>query len=191
MRYRHGDSDFVRVARQQDFLRALREQVSPNDLLGQIEHVAKVVGKAIVTAGFSHSADRVIELAKLIGFSQGKPLRQVKFRATSTNFALKGGSYVTSTPALEQRDARRLPQRRRKSRQTEAERRRIRAATATTTRMPTRAARRARRRPRSASPRSGSTGEAELAKGTINMPLHVLYPSLQTASSTRAAGARL
>ena len=101
VRYRHGDSDFVRVARQQDFLRALREQVSSSDLLGQLEHVADVVGKAIVTAGFSSSADRVIELAKLIGFSQGKPLRQVKFRATSTNFALKGGSYVTSTPALE------------------------------------------------------------------------------------------
>ena len=57
VRYRHGDSDFVRVARQQDFLRSLREQVSPENLLGQVEHVAKVVGKAIVTAGFSHSAD--------------------------------------------------------------------------------------------------------------------------------------
>ena len=101
VRYRHGDSDFVRVARQQDFLRDLREQVSPEDVLGQVEHVANVVGKAIVTAGFSRSADRVIQLAKLIGFSQGKPLRQVKFRATSTNFALKGGSYVTSTEALE------------------------------------------------------------------------------------------
>ena len=30
VRYRHTDSDFVRVARQQDFLRDLREQVSPN-----------------------------------------------------------------------------------------------------------------------------------------------------------------
>ncbi len=102
VRYRHGDSDFVRVARQQDFLRDLREQVSSEDLIGQLKHVANVVGKAIVTAGFSPSAEQVIELAKLIGFSQSKPLRQVKFRTTSTNFPLKGGSYVTSTPALEQ-----------------------------------------------------------------------------------------
>ncbi len=29
VRYRHTDSDFVRVARQQDFLRDLREQISP------------------------------------------------------------------------------------------------------------------------------------------------------------------
>src|SRR5664279_5611643 len=101
VRYRHGDSDFVRVARQQDFLRALREQISPEDVAGQIHHVAKAVGTAIVTAGFSASADQLIQLAKLIGFSQGKPLRQVKFRAASTNFALRGGSYVTSTSAME------------------------------------------------------------------------------------------
>ena len=43
VRYRHGDSDFVRVARQQDFLRALREQISPEDVIGQIDKVAKAV----------------------------------------------------------------------------------------------------------------------------------------------------
>jgi LCP family protein required for cell wall assembly len=180
VRYRHGDSDFVRVARQQDFLRALREQVSAEDLLGQVEHVAKVVGKAIVTAGFSSSADRVLELAKLIGFSQGKPLRQVKFRATSTNFPLKGGSYVTSTEALEsatlddflngtQKVAKPKP---RVARPNGRGRRRSRGKRSST--------------PTAASlglTSSGSTGEAELAKGTINMPMKVLYPSLQTASS--------
>ena len=31
VRYRHTDSDFVRVARQQDFLRDLREQIDPGD----------------------------------------------------------------------------------------------------------------------------------------------------------------
>ena len=51
VRYRHGDSDFVRVARQQDFLRDLREQISPEDVLGQLDNVAKAVGHAIVTAG--------------------------------------------------------------------------------------------------------------------------------------------
>jgi LCP family protein required for cell wall assembly len=102
VRYRHTDSDFVRVARQQDFLRDLREQISPENVAGQLDTVAKAVGHAIVTAGFSSSADQLIQLAKLIAFSQAKPLRQVKFRAASTNFPLKGGSYVTSTPELEQ-----------------------------------------------------------------------------------------
>jgi LCP family protein required for cell wall assembly len=180
VRYRHGDSDFVRVARQQDFLRALREQVSPSNLLPQVEHVAKVVGKAIVTAGFSHSASRIIDLAKLIGFSQGKPLRQVKFRATSTNFALKGGSYVTSTKELEQQTLedflngdekvekpKSSPPRKTSSRKSHGHKRAHHASA-----------------PTAASLGLASTptsGDEELAKQTINMPMRVLYPSLQTA----------
>jgi polyisoprenyl-teichoic acid--peptidoglycan teichoic acid transferase len=180
VRYRHGDSDFVRVARQQDFLRSLREQVSPENLLGQVEHVAKVVGKAIVTAGFSHSADRVIDLAKLIGFSQGKPLRQVKFRATSTNFPLKGGSFVTSTKSLEQATlndflngdetvSQPKPSRTHRAHPAHGRKRGHRASA-----------------PSAASLGLTSTptsGEEELAKQTIGMPLRVLYPSLQTSAS--------
>jgi polyisoprenyl-teichoic acid--peptidoglycan teichoic acid transferase len=179
VRYRHGDSDFVRVARQQDFLRSLREQVSSSDLLGQLEHVADVVGKAIVTAGFSSSAHRVIDLAKLIGFSQGKPLRQVKFRAASTNFALKGGSYVTSTPAMEratlddflhgdEKVAVPKPAPRPRARHSHHSHGHHASA------------------PSAASlglAPTPSTGDEELAKQTVSMPLRVLYPSLQTASS--------
>src|SRR5437870_8111939 len=99
VRYRHEDSDFVRVARQQDFLRDLREQISPEDVLGQIDTVAKAVGGAIATT-FHDSAGQLIELAKLVAFSQGEPLRQVKFQALNANAQLGGGSYVTSTPPL-------------------------------------------------------------------------------------------
>src|SRR6202451_1897223 len=85
VRYRHTDSDFVRVARQQDFLRDLREQIDPAEEVDQIETVAKAVGRAISTT-FHASADELIELAKLIAFSQGKPLRQVKFQSADINF---------------------------------------------------------------------------------------------------------
>lgn len=98
VRYRHTDSDFVRVARQQDFLRDLREQVSPE--LGNVNKVAKTVGHAIST-NFSPSASILLELAKLIGFSQSKPLRQVKFQTENVDYMLNGGSYVTSSSALE------------------------------------------------------------------------------------------
>ncbi|HWY17953.1 MAG TPA: LCP family protein [Solirubrobacteraceae bacterium] len=102
VRYRHTDSDFVRVARQQDFLRALREQISPSNELGQIDTVAKAVGHAI-SSTFHASASELIELAKLIAFSQAKPLRQVKFRTSNVNFqGANGGSYVTSSAELEQ-----------------------------------------------------------------------------------------
>jgi LCP family protein required for cell wall assembly len=101
VRYRHQDSDFVRVARQQDFLRDLRGQVSAEDVLGQIDAVAKAVGHAVATT-FNASAGELIELAKLVAFSQAKPLRQVKFQALNANAKLNGASYVTTTPELDQ-----------------------------------------------------------------------------------------
>jgi LCP family protein required for cell wall assembly len=101
VRYRHTDSDFVRVARQQDFLRDLREQINPADQLGQLDTVAKAVGHAI-TSTFHASSEELIELAKLIAFSQSKPLRQVKFQTTNVDALVHGGSYVTSNSTLEQ-----------------------------------------------------------------------------------------
>jgi LCP family protein required for cell wall assembly len=99
VRFRHFDSDLVRVARQQDFLRDLREQVSPE--IGSIDRIAKAVGHAIRT-NFKASASELILLSKLIAFSQTKPLRQVKFRYSSADFTGPSGeSFVTSTPELE------------------------------------------------------------------------------------------
>jgi LCP family protein required for cell wall assembly len=99
VRYRHGDSDFIRVARQQDFLRNLREQVPVGNLIGEIDKVSKAVGKA-VTSTFHSSADQLIELGKLAAFSQQKPLRQVKFQFDSASTMIGGESYVTSSPRL-------------------------------------------------------------------------------------------
>ncbi len=100
VRYRHDDSDFVRVARQQDFLRDLREQIDPSDELGEIDNVAKAVGHAIRT-NFPASPQELILLTKLIAFSQSKPLRQVKFLAANDDYQLNNADYVTSTPELE------------------------------------------------------------------------------------------
>ena len=180
VRYRHGDSDFVRVARQQDFIRALREQISPENVIGQIDRVAKAVGKAIVTSGFNRSAGQLIELAKLIAFSQGKPLRQVKFQASSTNFPLKGGSYVTSTPTLEratlndflngdEKVAKPKPAPRPSSHSHHHHSRAHGSSSPSAASLGLAA--------------SGSAGDEEIAKGTIDMPVQVLYPSLQVASS--------
>lgn len=99
VRYRHGDSDFVRVARQQDFLRDLREQVPVGNVIGEMERVSKAVGKAIVST-FKSSTSELIQLAKLVVFSQQRPMRQVKFAVDSANELLGGVSYVTASPAL-------------------------------------------------------------------------------------------
>jgi LCP family protein required for cell wall assembly len=178
VRYRHGDSDFVRVARQQDFLRDLREQVSTGNLLGQFEHVAGVVGKSIVSAGIGQSNRAVIDLAKLIAFSQKKPLRQVKFRALDANAAVKGGSYVTSDKHLERATLDDFLHGDEKV--SEVEPKPAPAPTHSSS-----------HHHHSSTPSAASLGLAatpmggdeELAKGTVNMPLHVLYPSLQTTGS--------
>ncbi len=100
VRFRHFDSDFVRVARQQDFIRDLREQINPE--ITQIDKIAKAVGHAIhSTLGDSNA--EFIEAAKLIAFSQHKPLRQVHFLSSDVNAQFGGGSYVTSTPELEKK----------------------------------------------------------------------------------------
>ncbi len=68
VRYRHTDSDFVRVARQQDFLRDLREQVNPSNIEGQLDTVAKAVGHAITTTihASASDADRTRQADRLL-----------------------------------------------------------------------------------------------------------------------------
>jgi LCP family protein required for cell wall assembly len=181
VRYRHHDSDFVRVARQQDFLRNLREQISPENVIGQLDTVAKAVGHAIVTAGFSSSAGQLLQLAKLVGFSQSKPLRQVKFRVANGNFAVKGGSYVTSTPGL---DAQTLNDFLHGQQHVTVPK----PTVAPSTRV-TRGHRRASSSSQSAASlglvSSSTTGQDELVKAAVNLPFRVLYPSLQTGAANQ------
>ena len=181
VRYRHTDSDFVRVARQQDFLRDLREQISPENVAGQLDKVAKAVGHAIVTAGFSSSAGQLIQLAKLIAFSQSKPLRQVRFRAANSNFPLKGGSYVTSTPELEQATLEDFLHGDEK----------LRAPAPATVPAPaasSHSSSHSHHHASSAGPSAASlglyatpsTGDNELVKESVSLPFRALYPALQT-----------
>jgi LCP family protein required for cell wall assembly len=101
VRFRHFDSDFVRVARQQAFLRAAREQISVGTLAGHLDSVANTIGQAMYTAGLDTDPGHLISLLQLLSFSQKKPLRQVKFAITSETgggTAKTPGTYVTATP---------------------------------------------------------------------------------------------
>jgi len=177
VRYRHTDSDFVRVARQQDFLRDLRGQISPSNETGQIDNVAKAVGHAIVQAGFDDSASELIELTKLVAFSQSKPIRQVKFLTSSVNAQVKGGSYVTSTPELEAQtldtflnghEQLELPASKSASHHSKSHSHHTHSAS------------------KEASAASlglyptTSSGESEMVKSALEVPFRVLYPRLQT-----------
>jgi LCP family protein required for cell wall assembly len=178
VRYRHGDSDLVRVARQQDFLRDLREQINPAHEIGQIEKVAKAVGHAI-RSSFKASPKELITLTKLIAFSQSKPLRQVKFQYTSQNASVAGGSFVTSTPALERATLNKFlngdeelnistPKPHKTSHHSHKHTPRVSSSAAAhaLNLYPT-----------------TSTDEQEMVKAALLVPFPVLYPSLETGSA--------
>ncbi|MHB8531193.1 MAG: LCP family protein [Solirubrobacteraceae bacterium] len=177
VRFRHYDSDFVRVARQQDFIRSLRQQISPGDVLGKIEQVASAVGHAIRT-NFKPSVEELKTLAQLVAFSQTKPLRQVRFKTTNVNATLNGESFVTSTPELEKQTLNEFLHGRETvhlaspspSRHSPAKQRHASSATG-------------------ASPAAigltASSGESEAVKAALTLPLRVLYPTLQTAISNQ------
>jgi LCP family protein required for cell wall assembly len=182
VRYRHEDSDFVRVARQQDFIRDLRSQISPSlpNLLGKADTVARAVGRAI-TSTFQRSGPELIKLAELVIFSQGKPMRQVKFHALSVNAFIKGGSYVTTTPALARAtlndflygDQKLAP----------AHAAHARGASKSHSH-------RSHRSGVSAAAALGlyptsSSGQSALAGASVSTPFQVLYPAFQTGPSTQ------
>ncbi|HEX4110876.1 MAG TPA: LCP family protein, partial [Solirubrobacteraceae bacterium] len=103
VRYRHDDSDFVRVARQQNFLRSAREQIPVSRIISHPDRIAKEIGAGMITS-FTPSTSEFITLLKLIAFSQQKPLRQVPFQYASDNTLVgppgQQAEYVTTTSQL-------------------------------------------------------------------------------------------
>ena len=97
VRFRHTDSDFVRAARQQDFLRQAKSQYGTGRFLSDPHQLTKVLGKYVQTDKDLQSVDALLNLATTAAYSAGKPIREVHFPPAYLN--LKGGSYVTATPA--------------------------------------------------------------------------------------------
>ena len=101
VRYRHTDSDFVRVARQQDFIRQAKEQLGVWGFVSKYDQLAKAFGKAVWTDIRGTTA--ITQLLELAFFSLSKPVRQVPFQVENTAFpistALGTELTVTSTPA--------------------------------------------------------------------------------------------
>ena len=90
VRYRHLDNDFVRVARQQDFLRQIKDQIGTRRLVDNRTQLATIFGES--TATDIHSTGAVLRLLEVLIPAAGHPLRQVHFQANV------GPSYVTASP---------------------------------------------------------------------------------------------
>jgi len=94
-RYRHTDSDFVRVARQQDFIRQAKQQIGVSGLINNEDRLLRALRQSARTD--IHGTAEVFHLFKLAAFSLGRPVRQVKFQADQ-NVTINGGSYVVASP---------------------------------------------------------------------------------------------
>jgi LCP family protein required for cell wall assembly len=81
VRFRHTDSDLVRNARQQDFLRWAKDQYSEGDLIANRGKLLKIFGKHTQTDHDLHSTDGLINLFNLVAFSAGHQIKQVPFPA--------------------------------------------------------------------------------------------------------------
>jgi LCP family protein required for cell wall assembly len=79
VRFRHSDSDIVRAARQQDFLRSAKDQISTSSLLGDRGRLINIFKKYTQTDSTLRSVGGVIKLVKLAIFSAGHPVAQIKF----------------------------------------------------------------------------------------------------------------
>lgn len=91
VRYRHGDHDLVRAARQQDFLRQARAQVGVQQLLGDRHALLTLLGAHTRTD--LRGSKQLTALAKLALDATGKPVQQIRFPATI------GPSYVYASRA--------------------------------------------------------------------------------------------
>jgi LCP family protein required for cell wall assembly len=90
VRYRHGDTDLVRNARQQDFLRQIKNQLGASGLISRRYGIERIFGKYASTD--IRSADNVLKLLELLVQSASHPVHQVIFHASI------GPSYVTASP---------------------------------------------------------------------------------------------
>lgn len=92
VRFRHADSDFVRSARQQDFLRQAKSQFSLSSLLGDRQELVKIFAR--YTRTDVRSNDSILQLLKLGFLSSKNPIREVHFPATD----IAGGTYLGISP---------------------------------------------------------------------------------------------
>jgi polyisoprenyl-teichoic acid--peptidoglycan teichoic acid transferase len=87
VRYRHGDSDLVRSARQQDFLRQFKAAPGVKDLMtfGRRDDVVRMASRYIKTDSSINSAGDVIALLQLAINVRGHEVREVHLDVTDDN----------------------------------------------------------------------------------------------------------
>jgi LCP family protein required for cell wall assembly len=102
VRFRHTDTDIVRNARQQDFLRWAKEGYSISKLLSHKTKLLKILSNHSTFDKDLQTGDGLLNLFDLLAFSDGDALKQITFPAILPSADDTGPSYVTAQPAAEQ-----------------------------------------------------------------------------------------
>ncbi len=92
VRYRHEDTDIVRAARQQEFLRQLKQQIGLTKLFERRQDLLDIFGK--YTESDIRGRANVLRLLKLALASAQHPIREIHFKGSI------GVSYVTASSAV-------------------------------------------------------------------------------------------
>jgi LCP family protein required for cell wall assembly len=100
VRYRHFDTDLVRAARQQDFLRQAKDQIGVSKLFGDRKELLKIF--ALYTQTDIRGSSAILRLLKLAFESAKKPIQEVHFEAEPA------GSYLEIAEAKLVKDVERF-----------------------------------------------------------------------------------
>jgi len=105
VRFRHTDSDIVRNARQQDFIRWAKDQYGVDNLISNRDKLLKIFGQHTQTDHSLHTSDGLINLFNLVAFSAGHTIRQITFPAIFLPCPVTASGqtpcYVTADPTAE------------------------------------------------------------------------------------------
>ncbi len=85
VRFRHLDTDIVRSARQQDFLRQAKQQYGTSRLFANRGRLAQIFGRYTQTDTEFHSEGGLLKLLNLVAFLGPRPIQEVHFPAIISN----------------------------------------------------------------------------------------------------------
>jgi hypothetical protein len=97
VRFRHTDTDLVREARQQDFLRWVSDSISVGNLISQRDRLFKIIGRYAQTDLGLRSTDGLIQLFNVVLNSAGHPLNRIPFPAQLRPCGVSAACELTAT----------------------------------------------------------------------------------------------
>jgi LCP family protein required for cell wall assembly len=103
VRYRHTDTDIVRSARQQEFIRDAKDQYGQSRLIQNRDKLLAIFGAHTEVDHDLHTVDGLINLFDLVAFSDAHSIREVHFPAILEDCNPPAPCYVGADPGAEAR----------------------------------------------------------------------------------------